>query len=346
MAPFAARYRDHALAVALAVALFGAALLVAPFVPALLWALTLTILTAPLSAWVARRLGRFGPTLGAFVGVLAAMVGIVLPFVVLGLAVAGQLRGLSGEIDGLDEYARQIDEGLKPYLARVGIRDFATEDYLRDHRDDLLQGVRAPATSFAQSLGMGLFTLIVALLTQFFMLRDGHRLKEPAFQLSPVPPERLEALLMRLQATVRAVFMGTVLVSILQATIMAAFYAFLDVPNALLLGVVMAAVGLIPLIGAPFVYVPVAIGLAAGGRTREAVMTLLFGMIVVSNVDNLLKPFLIGGPTQLHPISVFFAALGGVALIGPVGVVAGPMLLVIVLFLTDVLRERLAADGR
>mgnify|MGYP002779272014 FL=1 len=216
MPPFVTKYRDIALGAALLLTLVGGALLVAPFVPALLWALVLAVLTSGFAGRIERRLGpRLGPSLGAFAGVVLAAVGIVLPFVVLGVAVYSQLVGLSQDVGSLDGYAERLDTAIEPLLTRVGVADFRTIDYLREHRDDLFNAVRAPATGFAASLGTGAFTLVVALLTQFFMLRDGGRLKEPALQLSPVSRDRMEALLTRLVATIRAVFAGTVFVSFL-----------------------------------------------------------------------------------------------------------------------------------
>jgi predicted PurR-regulated permease PerM len=108
-----------------------------------------------------------------------------------------------------------------------------------------------------------------------------------------------------------------------------------------ILGVIAFLLCIVPLLGSPVIYVPVAIGLFLQGNTTGALGILAFGFLIVSNIDNALRPFLIGGRTNLHPMLIFFSILGGVLLFGPVGVMAGPMLITILLTLFEVLRERM-----
>jgi predicted PurR-regulated permease PerM len=96
----------------------------------------------------------------------------------------------------------------------------------------------------------------------------------------------------------------------------------------------------VPLLGAPIIYVPLALRLMAEGKLPQAIALLAVGFLVVSQVDNILRPFFIGARAKLHEMAVFFSLLGGVLALGPVGIVAGPVVLTLLLGLVDVLRTQ------
>jgi predicted PurR-regulated permease PerM len=177
-------------------------------------------------------------------------------------------------------------------------------------------------------------------LLSFFFLRDGHKVWEATCDLMPMPRERTAKLFQRLVDTVWAVFYGTVLVALLQGALIGGAYAVAGLQNWLVLAVLSFVMAIIPLLGAPVVYFPVAIMLLLQGDTRGALIVGLFGSLFVSNIDNVIKPFLIGGRSNLHPLPVFFSILGGVLFFGPIGVMAGPMTLTLALVVLEEVREQ------
>ncbi|MGV3619001.1 MAG: AI-2E family transporter [Fimbriimonas sp.] len=348
-----ARSYSH-LALGLLVLLFvgvGAAI-VLPFLPALLWATVLSILTFPLYARWKRRLSRvprlngdLGASVASLIATLFTLVIILIPFLMIGGGLFLQFSGVVQEFSGrsMEDILRQADGTIRPIADQLGAKGFSLAAYVQEHREQIVSGVRQPLTRFAGQAGFTILTLVIALLTQFFMLRDSHRLEEPAVELVGLPRERTLGILERVAETVRAVFVGTVLVAMIQGAIIGVAYAFVGVPNALLLGVLSAMLCIIPLLGAPVVYIPVGLALIAQGNMKGGLIILGVGFAIVSQIDNVLKPFFIGGRANLHPMAIFFSILGGVLLVGPIGVMAGPMALTILLALQDVVRERYAA---
>jgi predicted PurR-regulated permease PerM len=130
----------------------------------------------------------------------------------------------------------------------------------------------------------------------------------------------------------------------LQGTLGGVAFWVLGLPSPLLWGVVMTLLCIIPLAGAPIVWVPSAIILAIQGEYFKAIGLALWGWLVVGTVDNITRPFIIGGRTSLHPLAVFFAILGGLFAVGGVGVFLGPVLLSVTLALLDILRLKLAPN--
>ncbi|RYG35647.1 AI-2E family transporter [bacterium] len=317
------------------------------FVPALLWATTVSILASPLYERMRKRLDRTSwlkgdraATISALLATLLTGLIFCIPFIVIGVGIATQASSLAQEVQN-GEMVKQIDKAVQPLAERFGMAEFEVSHWFTENREQITQSLRAPATDFARGAGTMLLTLVIALLTQFFMLRDSHRLLDPVLDLLPFARERGARMFDRIAETVRAVFVGTVLVAVLQGLVIGVAYYFTGVPNALLLGVVSAILCIIPLLGAPVVYLPVGLFLIGTGKVNEGLIILGVGFLIVSQIDNALKPFLIGGRANLHPMAIFFAILGGIAVVGPIGLMAGPMLLTALLALQDVIRERL-----
>jgi predicted PurR-regulated permease PerM len=320
-----------------------------PFVTAILWATTLSVLTYP---WFAKlkknydrklverpdsKLAAAGDTIAALRSTLRTLVVICLPFVIAaGLAI----RQISPAIDDLQgspsyEIADRIDRVLSPLLEKVNVHDFHVQSWWSDNSSEVVTNLKGPATKFAKQAGLTVFTIIIALLSMFFFQRDGQSLRQPFFNLCGLPEERAQALLDRVEKTIRAVFSGTVIVALIQGSIMAITYALLGVPNSVLLGFFSVILCIIPLLGAPVVYIPVGLLFLAQGDVTKASIVFAVGFLIVSQIDNVLKPVFIGTQVSLHPLAIFFFVLGGIGLFGPIGLVVGPMILTILLALYD-----------
>lgn len=342
---FDAKYRKIAFWTIVAVTLIGSALVIAPFFQAIMWATVLSVLTYPIYSKLRK---RFNAGIGAAITVFGALALIVLPFVTVGAMVAVRVSGFVQEMDasapagenGLspEHLLNRIDDMVQPMLSGVGIT-FDLSDWYEQNRKEIISGIRDPLTKFLSGAIYTIFTLVIALLTMFFMLRDGHRLREPALAVIPLPNEKAQAVLDRMKQTIRAVFVGVVLVALAQGLISGLLYWVTGVPNWFLWMFATTIICVIPLLGAPVIYVPLAIILAASGKHVQAIILLAGGFGIVSQIDNLMRPFLIGAKTEQHYMAIFFSLLGGVLLWGPVGIMAGPILLTLLLALYDIIRE-------
>lgn len=329
-----------------------------PFVPALLWATVLSILLHPLYRRLNAKLCRLQKvreewckSIAALGITLLALVLICIPFFLVGVGIYSQVTEVASRLgtqaDGthaltVDNVLKEIDAMLLPLTERLGTNDISLSEYVRENAKEIAETLRQPLGRAARGIGIAIVTMVIALLTMFFLLRDSERLKQPTIDLLPLPKEKTEALLARISETVNAVFVGTVLVAIIQGVIMGIAFAIAGVPNALLLGVFSVILCIIPLLGAPILYVPAGLLLLSHGDISGALIVLLVGFLVVSQIDNLIKPYFIGGRLNLHPMAVFFSVLGGVLIFGAVGVMAGPIVLTVVLALQDVVREQVA----
>lgn len=322
-----------------------------PFVSAILWATVLSILMWP---FYNRLCKRFSKNFSSFMATCVTGIVIVLPFATLGTIVGIQVYDFANKLIAsqtpgqtgvtMEQIALKTDEVLKPILSQVGLGNVNVQEFIDTHRDDLVSTVRGPLAKLVANLGATILTLVIALLTMFFMLRDGPSLLEPVCDIVPLPREETQKILGKMQGTVQSVFISVVMVSLIQATIGGIAYWTLGVPAPLLWAFVTFVFCTIPLLGAPVVYVPLAIQLIASGKIGKGIVLLAVGFLLISVIDNVLRPFFIGSRSDLHPMVVFFALLGGVLLFGPIGIMAGPMVVTLLLGIVEVMRTKNALD--
>ena len=135
---------------------------------------------------------------------------------------------------------------------------------------------------------------------------------------------------------------GVLAIAVIQGTLGGLAFWALGVPSAIVWGVVMTFLSMIPMLGAFLVWVPAAIYLALTGHYVKAIFLVVWGTLVIGMIDNFLRPKLVGGRTRLHELLIFFAVLGGLQVFGVLGIVLGPVVLALAMSLIEVFR---AADS-
>jgi len=336
-------YRGAALFLVVIAILVICYLIVQPFIPAILWAVVLSVLMAPFYRRIRKRLSE---TMSAFLTTMLSLAFIGIPLILVATALyiqgASMLRKAADE--GKKSYtissmAEEVDRLLLPISEKIGMQDYTIKGWVEDNEAEISDSLKTPIKNAAIGISRSILTAVIAFLTMFFMLRDGHRLRKPVKDLLPIRPEKTDEIIGRLGQTIRAVFTGVVLVAILQGTVAGIAYALCGIPNALMWGAITIVLCIIPLLGSPVVYIPLSLSLVIQGKYVPGIILLAFCLAVVSNIDNILRPFLIGAKTNLHPMAIFFSLLGGVLLFGPVGVMVGPIFLTIGLAVSEVLAE-------
>lgn len=325
-------------------------LVLQPLLPALLWAIVLSVLMRPVYVRFRTRWSESGSALAA---VFTAFAAIIIPLGLVGALLFIQVNELSHNLTStaqpgenaftIEHIAVRLDEAVRPLLERVG-SNFSVSDYVAKNREELIRSVRGPIANATIGFATGVFQVIIALLTMFFMLRDSHRMKVAALEVIPLPTEKSEAILDRIVGTMRAVFVGIILVALAQGSLAGIAYWVAGVPEPLIWTAATMVLCAIPLLGSPIIYIPMSLLLMSQGKIWNGIFLLAFGLIVVSNLDNILRPFVIGARTGIHPIGLFFSLLGGIFVMGPIGIMGGPVLLTFALALVDIIRERRASE--
>lgn len=314
----------------------AAYLILAPFVVPIAWAAILAYLTWPVYRRVLVGLGG-RPTLGALAMTLLVVLAVVLPVGGLTVALADDvalayrtLRAWSQAPPDLPWWVGEVPL-LGPMLARwhgaLQATPGAVQQYVAAHAAEWSQ----PLLATAGDLGRNVGRLALTLLTLFFLYRHGEELggqtQRVAARLGGEAARHHLALIGR---TVRGVGAGVLLTALAQGVLAGLGFWAMGVTGAVLLGVLTAVLALLPF-GPPLVWLPVAIWALVTMATWKGVVLLVWGLVVVSGVDNVLRPYLIGGATQAPFLLVFFGVLGGLSAFGLLGLFIGPAVLAVLL---------------
>ncbi|MEM1263243.1 MAG: AI-2E family transporter [Pseudomonadota bacterium] len=304
--------------------------LLAGFVEPILWATILALVFRAPNVFFRRLFGgRRG--LAALVTLIVILLFVIIPSMLVGAAVADEATAILRDIQ-----AREFDPGVivgwvenrlptvRTFLDQVGMDLGEVRSSLSDSAVSISQFLASRVLVIGQNAVRTSVLLLVMLYLLFFLLRDGESIVAAILAALPLGDAREAFLIDKIAEVLRATVKGTFVVGIVQGTLGGLAFAALDIRAAVLWGVVMAVLSMLPIIGSALIWVPAAIILASDGQVGKAVALFVFGAVVISFVDNLLRPYLIGRDTKMPDYLVLLTTLGGLGLFGLSGFVLGP----------------------
>ncbi|MBU2288040.1 MAG: AI-2E family transporter, partial [Gammaproteobacteria bacterium] len=293
-----------ALLIAVSIA-FGWLLL--PFFGSVMWGVALAILFTPLYKRLVRKLsGR--RNLAALTTLTSAMVIVIIPLVVITVSLVQQISLVSQKIRSGDinftAYFQQVVAAIPQWLInildRFGLGDI--EGFTKQVSASAAQGTQVIASQ-AVNIGQNTFEFLVGFSIMvyllFFFLRDGAELSTTVRNSLPLARPHTNALLRKFTTVIRATIKGNIAVAASQGLIGGLTFWFLGIQGALLWGVIMAFLSLLPAVGAALVWLPVAIYSLATGALMHGFVLIFVGVFVIGLVDNILRPILVGKDTQM-----------------------------------------------
>ena len=307
------------------------------FIVPALWAAILSYVTFPVYTFFHKKV-KLSPNISA--GIMTISISLILGVpVVLGLFVLQQeavslysnllYRIKVGYVDLPEEIKNMpvVGQQIKDILWEINKDPEASlsafRAWLQSH---LYYGKVALDVALSTMAKMGM-----ALMTIFFFYRDGINLMKQIRQaLRNIIGNRIDDYIDSVGSTTQAVVYGIGLTALAQAILAGIGYYFFGAPNPILLTLMTFVVALIPF-GTPFAWMGVSIWLMTQGQTPEAIGLALWGMLVISWVDNLIRPIVISGATKIPFIIIFIGVLGGLTAFGFVGLFIGPVVLAIAL---------------
>ena len=316
------------------------ALIVLPFLNWILIAMVLAYVLVPLDRRLSQRLP---PSLSAGISITIGLFAIVLPvLVVLGVA-ANQTRRL---ITGFDpQIVFRVDDLIAD---RFGIQINVT-DLQETLSGAISSGARGVVGNVFSIVG-GLPELFIGITVMFFvvyyLLKDGDRTAAWLRTVLPLDPELREELFDETSLLLYNSLVGTVAVAGVQAVLLGIAFVFVGIQNVVFWTVVTFVAALLPLVGASIIWLPAAIYFLIIGRPVAAVGLVVFGAVVISTVDNILRPMVMRRGAQLSPVLTILGIFGGLALFGFVGLFVGPIILGVTKLLVEMfVREYPASTG-
>lgn len=311
------------------------------FVPVLLAAVFVTLFYPMYEALL--RLFRNRRTLASFVCCFILLLGLIVPL--YGVADLVAREAIDFYKNSQTRIGEIFQQGAAGPLARLQslpvLRDLHLE---RIDLQSALRNVTSSAGGFVASLinktSRGTIQVVVllftTLFTMFYFFRDGRDLLRRVRALIPLDREYKNAIAARFSSVARATVKGTLLIALVQGTLSGLTLWIFGVGSPFLWGLVATVMAVVPLVGAWVVLYPAAFIQMATGHVWQGVGILLVTVIVIVNVDNVMRPRLVGQEAGMHDLMVFFSTLGGIAMFGPMGFIIGPMIAALFLSVLDI----------
>lgn len=322
-------------------------LVLEPFLTAMLVAAVLAVLFSGLYRKFLV-LTRQRPALSAALTLLVVAALIVIPLTMLFSIAAAELSRVYGEILSGSSLWKPLDDVLlsmnhNPWLSWLTessqsqtIRDFLSPQSI----STVVREVSGSFLIFLQILYQNIAHFVFWMFTMFFalfyFLTDGDKAIRFLVRLSPLRDEHERLLIKEFVSMSRATIKGTIVLALIQGFLGGFVFAVAGINSPATWGIVMAFLALIPLLGTGLIWFPAGLVMLALGNTWQGVFILVFGFGVISTIDNLLRPKLVGKDTQIHPLLVFFATLGGLSLFGLVGFLIGPIIIALFMSLVKI----------
>lgn len=311
-----------------------------PFLTAIVAAAILSVLFKPLYHYLTR-VFRGSQGMGSFTACVAVALLIVTPIILtLSLAVveANNLYHTLGEEQSIDKLIGSISQYInhQPYA-----RYFLNEDTFDPSRiKDDIQRISENAISILQaayqSVTHFVFWVFVMFFTLFYLFIDGERAFRYLQKLSPLKNEHEKLLAAKFISISRATLRGTLVVGTLQGLLGGISFWIVGIPSPAIWGLLMVLLSMVPLVGSALIWAPAGIILLLIGEVWQGIFLLAFGSGVIAVLDNVLRPKMVGKDTQMHPLMIFFAILGGIGFFGLPGFIIGPILISMFLALAEI----------
>ncbi len=312
--------------------------IVRPFLGEIGWAVVLAICLAPAQARLAR---RFGATRTAALLTLLVLFVLVVPtLLAIGMLVSegsqvveyieGQLRNQGGPM-GLFHVAWDWLHARLPFLP--------SEEEIIQKLSSSLGGLASHVASRAGAVVKGalsfVFGLVITLGILFFLLKDAPEITRAARRLLPFGREQNERLLSLTRDIVSASVTSMLVIAVIQGVLGGLTFLLLGVQGAALWGGLMAVLSTLPAVGAALVWGPAAIWLAVSGSLVKGIVLALVGLLVLGNVDNVVRPLLLSGSARMSTLVLIISLLGGVSAFGFIGIVLGPVVAAVLTALVE-----------
>ena len=320
-----------------ALCLFLLGLVLAPFLSALFMTVLLAITFFPVFLWIRKKFLK-SDSLAALLTVVVITVILAAPLTAVVYLLTKELNLLleavnsgikTGEIQAL--WNRLKGAGLFGELFRILDSNIDLPEMLGNNLQQVSAYVLGQTSKLAKGFAEFLVGLVITLFATYYFLKDGRRIKKVLLDLLPIPKEEKGLFLSRLEGMIKATIIGGIVIAMAQGALGGIIFWFLGIHSPLVWGTIMAFASMIPFGGTGLVWGPAAVYLIFQGSIGKGLILIAFGIGLIGTIDNILRPFVMSTQTNIHPLILFFAVIGGISAFGIIGIFAGPLIVTLVL---------------
>jgi len=308
--------------------------LMVPFFSPIAWAGILVIVFYPLYKWLLKKVRH--SWLASLISCILIFIIIIGPFIYLlaslvnEAATAVQKINTAYKSGGLKElmsftspFLDLIKEKLASYPQLANV-DF--ESVVKDAVTSVTRAIGTHATGAIANLSLTLFNFFLMIFAMYYFFRDGERIINFMKRITPLETDKVSLMYSHLHDVIEGMMYGGVVMALIQGFLGGLLFTIVGISSPVLWGSVMAFLAFVPIVGPFLIYIPAGVILILGGSPVKGIIVIAIGTIVVSQLDNFVRPHLFSGKTQTHTLMLFFSIMGGVAFFGLLGIVLGPFI--------------------
>jgi predicted PurR-regulated permease PerM len=329
----------------LAVILFLSFQILRPFLEILIVSAAAANLSYPIFKWITRRLGgrpNWGAVLTLLLLIFIAVIPVTIYSSILSREAVNLTRGLNAAT--IQEYVNHAADRFLPEKfdlnafieERFGPEGILGSKYFKESVNRIAGAANKIVQGFISGIATAFLSFLLFFLFLFFLLRDGETLGKELMSLSPLEDKDDREIFNHLSKTIRGTLIGGVLVPIIQGMLAMIGFAVFGLPSPVLWGSMVIIGAVIPFIGSAIIWIPASVYLALTGATWQWVGLILYCLIIISTADNFLKPIILKGTANFHPLFAFISVLGGLAAFGVFGFILGPIVASLLLSLVRI----------
>ena len=315
-----------------------------PYLTSLLLAVVFSVAFRPLHRWVSRIFSKKNQasSLSSFITMAILVVLVITPLIFLakqiytesenlyyGLTEEGQRAQLITTLNTLSQTLSTKAAGIFP---AYNFDNFNVTRYVQN----FLEWSFANLDTIFSSVTKLAFQIFIMLFALFYLLRDGGKFKQSLISVSPLADQYDEKIFSKLKQAIRSVVVGSLAVSVIQGVLTGLGFFIFGVPNPALWGSFAVVAALIPGIGTSLVLLPGILYLFFASTHLHALGLLIWGIVAVGLIDNYLGPLLVNKGIHIHPFIILLSVMGGLVFFGPIGFIAGPLVVALLYALLEI----------
>jgi predicted PurR-regulated permease PerM len=314
------------------------ALLLRPFSSAIVGAIVLAVITRHPYDWLASKIKN--RSLCAAIALVLITLAVIIPAFFLEQELGQQAFSTIHDFrNGLHQEKITSFIANRPALA-AQIEDFTSSIDLNNAARSTAAYLGGNLAGFLGNSIRIITQLVVMLFVLFFLLRDRSLALATLRSLLPLRDDETTELLTRVGDTILATALGRLTIAAVQGVLGGLAFWVLGVPGIILWAFTLTICAMIPAFGSFLVWGPIALYLGLNGHWGKAALLAIWGALIVSTIDNILYPILVGSHLRAHTVTILLAVLGGIALFGPIGIVLGPVLFTLATTLLEIWQIR------
>jgi len=313
-------------------------LILYPFLAMFVLAAAFAVVLTPIYLFIKKNLVGNISWLASIITVIIFLLFLCIPLFFVGREIFSQTQEMYTNIvssGNSNHFIEKINSSVNKWLP-------AGFDF--DINSKISQLVSAFSNNLAQFFTSTINSIIMFALmvfTLFYLLKDGEKWEKGLIKILPLSDNNINYIVSDLKKSINRIFKGSFIIAISQGVLAWAGFMVFGIPNAIIWAVMAGVASFIPTVGTSIVAVPAILFLFFTGMELQALGLLIWSVLLIGTIDNILNPYIISKDTEIPSLLVLFSILGAIALIGPLGILIGPLVLSLLYSLVSIYKKEL-----